>query len=146
MLIAVLTGSAGSFLDRIMIRAELEQLYATIYMMQHTAMMLHTPQTIIFDTEQHSYRYKNSDYFLPSNVRFGTAAGVKGPPSTADTDIIIPITFVQNSITCTPEGTIQPGAVYMTDRYHRYTYALSCAVGHVSYVRKYVYSSGWNLL
>lgn len=142
----MLTGSATHFLDRIMIRAELEQLYTTIYMMQRLAMMLHESQTILFDIEQHKYQYKNTDYFLPRSVRFGTAMGVKGPPSTADTEIVTPITFAENRITCTPEGTIQPGAIYMTDYTGHCTYALSCAVGHVSYLRTYYYSNGWNLL
>ncbi len=148
-LIAIIAHLAGShliFLDRMMIRAELEHLYTTCYMLQRRAMMLQTPQTLRCNVTDHSYHYRQTEYRLPASVRFGTAPGVKGPPSAAHHEISTPITFKENSITFTPDGIIQPGAIYLTDRSRRYTYALSCAVGHVSYLRRYQYTQGWYLL
>lgn len=145
-IIALLAGSHLVFLDRMMIRAELEHLYVTCYMLQRRAMMLQTTQTLTFNVIDHSYHYRQTEYRLPTSVRFGTAAGVKGPPSCAEHEISIPVTFKENSITFTPDGIIQPGAVYLTDRLRRYTYVLSCAVGHVSYLRRYQYTQGWHLL
>lgn len=145
-IIVFLTGSSLSFLERMMVRAELEQLYITCYLLQRSAMMLHQSHILTFDVAQHSYHYKNVHYSLPIQVRFGTAPHVKGPPSTADGEIEIPVTFKEYNITFTPEGIIQPGAIYLTDRSQVCTYALSSAVGHVSYLRKYQYTHAWCLL
>ncbi len=142
-ILALLSGAHIAFLQRIVTRSELEQLYTTCYMLQRSAMMLHKPQTLIFDIQNNSYRYKKTDYRLPSQVKFGVATGVKGPPSSPDYVITKPVTFKENTITFHPDGIMQAGAVYLTDRHQRYTYALSCAVGHVSYLRKYQYTHKW---
>lgn len=142
-LIVTLSGAHIFFLERIVVRAELELLYVTCYMLQHSAMMLGKPQTLTFDRTNNSYRYKTSEYKLPAHVSYGVASGVKGPPSTPNYVIANPITFKENKITFTPDGIIQPGAVYLTDRHHRCTYALSCAVSQVSYLRKYQYTNAW---
>ncbi len=145
-LIALLAGSHLAFFDRLLIRAELEHLYVTCYLLQRRAMMIQEAQTLTCDTEDHSYRYNNKEYRLPPSVRFGTAVGVKGPPSAPEKEIREPVSFKDATITCTPEGMIGAGAIYLTDRYRRWTYALSCAVGHVSYLRKYQYTQQWVLL
>lgn len=142
----LLSGAHTSFLHRMMVRGELDQLYTLCYMLQRSAMMFHQSQKITFDVANNVYRYKTTEYKLPNNVRFGVAPGVKGPPSSPDLPVSNPVTFKENSITFTPDGIIQPGAVYFTDRNQRYTYALSCAVGQVSYLRRYQYTTKWALL
>ena len=128
------------------VRAELEHLYSVSYYLQRRALMLHKPQTITFDIQTNSYQANGKKYRLPSHVRFGTADGVKGPPSSPNALIKQPITFVKNSITFHPDGVIQAGAIYLTDVGKHCTYALSCSVSSVSYLRKYQYTDGWHLI
>lgn len=115
-------------------------------MLQRTAMMLQQPQTLQFDVQHGRYRFKKTEHCLPAHVQFGAALGVKGPPSAPDKTIENPITFQNSTITFFSDGTIQSGAVYLTDRSGRYTYALSCAVSQISYLRKYQYTNKWVIL
>jgi hypothetical protein len=143
-IIMLLSTVHNAFLQRMIVRAELDHLYAVCSMLQRSAMMFHQSQTLSFDKEKHRYRYKQTEYCLPASVRFGTRAGVKGPPSAPDYVIINPITFKEDGITFTPDGIIQPGAVYLTDHAKQCTYALSCAIAHVSHLRKYQYTDTWH--
>ncbi len=139
----MLSVSHASFLQRIFVRSELDHLYAVCYYLQRRAMICQQPQTLSFDVSKQRYHYNNRDVILPRHVRFGCARGVKGPPSAAQDVIRNPVTFKNNKITFHPDGIIQAGAVYLTDSYHRFSYALSCAVAHVSYLRKYQYTGKW---
>lgn len=143
---AVLVGANSSFLSRMLVRAELEHLYTASYYLQRKALMLHAPQTIQFDRNNNTYEIDEKTYRLPSHVRFGTALGVKGPPSGPLSMVTNPITFLHNSITFYPDGVIQSGTIYLTDHHKSCTYALSCAVSPVSYLRKYQYTDGWNMI
>ncbi len=109
-LIAMFCMAQNNFLHRILVRLELDQLYTTCYMLQRSAIMLHQPQTLVFDISHHVYRYKQREYRLPGTVRFGTASGVKGPPSSPDNVVEVPVTFQENHITFTPEGIITTGS------------------------------------
>ena len=95
------------------------------------------PQTIVFDLHEQKYQYNNTEHILPKHVQFGAAPNAKGPPSSPHNAITNPITFKNKTITFHPNGIVQPGAVYLTDSTRNYTYALSCAVAQVSYLRKY---------
>ena len=128
------------------VRAELEHLYSVSYYLQRRALMLHKSQTLTFDRQTNSYQANGKKYRLSSQVRFGTANGVKGPPSSPETFITQPITFVNNSISFHPDGVIQAGAVYLTDSGKHCTYALSCSVSSVAYLRKYQYTNAWHLI
>ncbi len=128
------------------VRAELEHLYSVSYYMQRRALMLHVPQTLTFDVPKKMYHANGKSYRLPAHVQFGTAQGVKGPPSSPKETIQSPITFKNKSITFYPDGVIQSGAVYLTDVSKQCTYALSCAVSSVSYLRKYQYTDAWNII
>ncbi|EKD48944.1 MAG: hypothetical protein ACD_64C00062G0007 [uncultured bacterium] len=145
-LLAMLCAAHSSFLTRMLVRAELEHLYSVSYYLQRKALMLHVPQTISFDIQNNRYDADGKTYRLASQVKFGTAHGVKGPPSQPNTVIHTPITFTGNSITFYPDGVIQSGAVYITDANRSVTYALSCAVSSVSYLRKYQYTDAWHII
>lgn len=145
-ILVLLTGAHSSFLSRMLVRAELEHLYSASYYLQRKALMMNTPQTLFFDVKNNSYRMGEKTYRLPSQVLFGTAYGVKGPPSSPHSDIQNPVTFKESSITFYPGGVIQSGAIYLTDSNRSCTYALSCAVSLVSYLRKYQYTDGWHLI
>lgn len=145
-IVTALTSAQLSFIHRMIVRAELEQLYATCCVMQRRALLEGLPQKLQFDLVSNSYRYQKTVHKLPTSVRFGAAPGVKGPPSGPENVITSPVTFKDNQIIFYPDGVIQSGAVYMTDMRRRCTYALSCAVSKVSYLRKYQYTTQWRLL
>ncbi len=135
-----------TFLNRMMVRAELEHMYTVCYYLQRRALMLNKPQTLTFDCAARTYKTAQQTYRLPAHVQFGTAAGVKGPPSSPDSIVSSPITFKSHSITFYADGVIKPGAIYLTDTNKSCTYALSCAVAQVSYLRKYQYNNGWQII
>lgn len=145
-IIMMLCAAHNGFLQRMMVRAELDHLYTICYMLQRSAMMLQQSQTLTFDIPHNKYCYNNTEYQLPISVCFGVIPGTKGPPSSPERVIMWPVTFQENKITFTCDGIIQPGAVYFMDRSGRYAYALSCAVGHISYLRKYQYTGTWQII
>jgi prepilin-type N-terminal cleavage/methylation domain-containing protein len=145
-ILVFLSGAHTTFLTRMVVRAELEHLYSVSYYLQRRALMLHKPQTLTFDVHTNSYQANGKKYRLASQVRFGTANGVKGPPSSPDVLIKKPITFINDNITFHPDGVIQAGAVYLTDSGKHCTYALSCSVSSVSYLRKYQYTDAWHII
>lgn len=132
-----------SFIDRIVARAELEQLYTICSYLRQTAMAQNKSQYLVFDTTNHQYHYGTYSYRLDSHVHFGAASYAKGPPSEPTRAIIHPVTFPDNRITFHANGIIEPGTVYLTTRKKQHTYALSCAVAQVSYLRKYQYTDRW---
>jgi prepilin-type N-terminal cleavage/methylation domain-containing protein len=142
-LLAMLTGAQTSFLDRIVIRSELEQLYTTCYYLQRCAMAHNKSEQLIFDIPHNRYRYHQTEHTLPAQICFGTSSGMKGPPSSPDHLVTNPISFKNNTIIFHPNGLIEPGTVYITDTKQRYSYALSSAVAQVSYLRKYQYTNQW---
>ena len=145
-ILVALSGAHISFLNRMIVRAELEHLYNTCFYLQRRALMTKKSQTVSFDLEHNSYSANGRVYRLPSHVIFGTMQGVKGPPSSPENLLTEPITFKDNSAIFHPNGIIKPGAIYLTDSSKRCTYALSCAVSTVYYLRKYQYTDRWQLL
>ncbi len=141
-----LTAAHARFLNRLVVRAELERLYATCYYLQRCAMAQGKPYKIVFDMHAHSYRYNDCSYTLSSSVRFGCLPNTHGPPSKPTNTIAKPVTFKGNSLTFHPDGIVQSGTIYLTDAQHTCMYALSCAVSQVSYLRKYQYTNAWELL
>lgn len=145
-IVASLTLSSTTFLSRMIVRAELEHLSSVCYYLQRKALTVQKPQKITFYPAKHKYKALGKIYRLPAHVRFGAADGVKGPPATPKDTIAKAVTFPSNQITFHPTGIIASGAVYLTDAAKSCTYALSCAVSPVSYLRKYQYTDGWNLI
>lgn len=145
-LLAFLSHAHIGFFNRMLVRAELEHLYTVCYCMQRRALMYNKPQTVQFDLKNGTYATEQCTYRLPSHVIFGTAAGVKGPPSSPNALIAEPITFKNNKITFHADGVIQPGAIYLTDTSRGCSYALSCSVAQVSYLRKYQYNGAWKII
>ncbi len=142
----MLSGAHTTFLTRMVVRAELEHLYTVSYYLQRKALMLHAPQTLSFDVKNNSYRANEKNYRLPVHIQFGCAVGVKGPPSSPEVRVTHPVTFKNDTITFHPDGIIQPGTVYLTDVTKQCTYALSCSVSAVSYLRKYQYTNSWQVI
>lgn len=142
-LVLFFTGGQSLFLNRIMVRTELEHLYTTCYYLQRKAMITHQPQKLIFDQEHKSYSYDTVRHDLPKSVSFGYPNGARGAPAGQEQFITHPITFINNAILFSPTGVMQAGTVYLCDTAHKYGFALSCAVAQVSYLRKYRYNGTW---
>lgn len=141
-----LTGAHARFLHRLLVRTELEHLATTCYYLQRKAMITRKPQRLTLEPERKAYRYGMTRHFLPAHVCFGYPDLAKGPPAYPDHLITKPISFKGNSIVFSPTAIIQAGTIYLTDSLHHYSYALSCGVAQVSYLRKYQYGDNWELL
>lgn len=143
LLLVTLSGTQTSLLNRIFVRNELEQLYTVCFYLKQCAIAQNKQQELEFDASKNLYRYHLTEHTLSRHVRFGSQPEAKGPPGESLSVITKPITFNNNTIVFHPDGIIQPGTVYLTDDGQRYTYALSCAVAQVSYLRKYQYTTKW---
>lgn len=136
----------GSYLQRLLVRSEIEKMYAICMYAQRYAILSNQTHVLIFDVKGQKYCFNGRTESLPRGVRFGSLPGVCGPPSTPHSKIKEPITFHAQRIVFHPDGIIQPGAVYLVDSEYRYMYAMSSAVAQVSYLRKYEYAAGWRYL
>jgi len=128
------------------VRTSLDRLYATCLMAQKRAMMTGVPQKIILELNRGAYRYGAENIVLPKGVEFGFFSGVQGPPATPNKILTTACTFAQNTIICSPEGSLSSGTIYLVDSKKTVLYALSSGVGSVSFVRKYRYAKGWHYL
>ena len=135
-----LTGVHSRFLNRLLVRAELECLYSTCYFLQQQAIISGEDQKLVFIPSSNTYSFNNQTRSLAQHVIFGTVSGAKGPPSKAENSIQSPISFKDNNLTFYPDGIIASGTIYLTDRLRQYGYALSSGVSHMSYLRKYQYT------
>ncbi len=146
-IIAFLTSSYSRYLNRLIVRAELEHLHSVCFYVQRRALVTNTIHTLELDSSKHMYRIGEKEYYLPAHVQFGVVNGAKGPPSSPHHLITNAISFKDSTITFHPDGVIKPGVVYITDSSRACGYALSSSVSLVSYLRKYQYTTnGWELL
>lgn len=111
--------------------------------LQRIAMVTNKKQILTFDTARNCYTYRGHEERLSSYTTFGTLNNVKGPPSTPTHTINNPITFIGKRITFTPNGILQPGTIYLTDKNKQYQFALSVPVSQISFLRKYQYDGKW---
>lgn len=132
-----------SFLQKTLVRSEIEKMHALFVYMQHLAIATQKDQTIEFDVANNVYFCNKQMIALAQGISFGTISGVYGPPSSPHTLINKPITFAHNKITFYAQGTMQAGTIYLTDRSKNYLYALTTPVSHISYVRRYKYEREW---
>jgi prepilin-type N-terminal cleavage/methylation domain-containing protein len=135
-----------SFLVELSVHQELNKLRAIAYYLQRIAQFTGREQVLVFDVVGRSYSFNDRHEVLPQGVSFGVLPGVKGPPSSPVHTIKHPVTFKENRITFYPEGIVQAGTVYLLHAQRPSMYALSCGVGHVSFLRKYRYDKTWVLL
>ncbi len=147
MFIALLAVSQATYVHSILVRSQVCALYEAIQMVQQRAISTNTKQKIIIDLDNHRYCVDAAAYKLPSYVRFGVVDGAMGPPSRPERPIVRACTFPDSTITCWPDGIIQAGVLYLVDHKKRYGYAISNAVGSVSYLRIYRYEQNeWRIL
>jgi len=135
-----------SFLNRGIVRSEIDKLYSVCMYLQQCALTTHQEHELTFDTKNNTYRFAGKTETLRFPVEFGFPCNVKGPPSTPRKKIFSAVTFKGGKILFYPEGIISSGTVYLTDRNKTVLYALSSGIAHVSHLRKYSYTDKWNLL
>src|SRR5438105_9265458 len=107
-----LTLAQVSFLDQLLVRTELNALYATCCYAQQVAQMRQTPCDIVCDRGKNSYACDNHVRVLPRSVVFGVKRGVFGPPSGGHAPVTNPITFKDECIRSSVSGTFNAGTVY----------------------------------
>jgi len=145
-LIISLTVVNVSFLHRGLVRSEVDKLFSACMFLQQCALTTGQEHELFFDTKNNSYTFAGKNVFLRSPVAFGVVPGAKGPPSSPTRIIKNPTTFKGNKILFSPTGAISSGTVYLTDGEQKSLYALSNGIAHISHLRKYSYTSKWNLL
>ncbi|HRN78301.1 MAG TPA: prepilin-type N-terminal cleavage/methylation domain-containing protein [Candidatus Dependentiae bacterium] len=133
----------SSFLQRILVRAEIEKLYTTCQHARCLAMATNQIQTIYFNTRDNTYSFGDRHEKLTQGIQFGFITGSKGPPAQPQLPLYKPITFQGDKIIFYPDGIVTSGTVYLIDAQGHTMYALSNAVAQVSYLRLYVYRTGW---
>jgi hypothetical protein len=139
-IIATLAIGQMSFLNRFLVRADLQALHMECRYVQHCACMHQNQYAIQFDIVGRTYSSLRGKNTLSPGVHFGFMPGAYGPPSLAHALLEKPITFEQNSIEFYPHGAAQAGVIYLTDSNKTCGYALSSAIGSQGYFRTYYYN------
>ncbi len=127
-------------------RADIEKLYTTCMYLRQKALSTHTEQQLEFDQVSNTYRYDDTVEHLSAATMYGFVEGVMGPPSSPQALIGTYTTFDHDRIIFYPDGIIQSGTIYITDKDRKALYALTSGVGQVSFLRKYRYDGSWHLL
>jgi prepilin-type N-terminal cleavage/methylation domain-containing protein len=135
------------FFDRSFVRSELYFLKLFCQRVRSDAITCGDMRTIQIDPGANSYSAHGMTVQLPAQVCFGAVAGALGPPSLPAQSIVQSVTFKDNNIICHTDGSVSSGIVYMTDKDHSVSYALSNGVGASSYLRLYRYEgSKWVMI
>lgn len=136
------------FHDQMDIQQDITRIFNAILYLQQKAKSNLETQYLVFDIVKRTFTYNNQTHELSTNVDFGVATGIKGPPSIPKKDIVNPITFEGKKIAFYPDGTISAGIVYLFDRKTKETFAISSSVSYISFIRKYkfIVGSGWTLI
>jgi type II secretory pathway pseudopilin PulG len=134
------------FLNQQILNSDLEKLNMTFAFMQQDAVSSNKNETLIFNDNK-SYSFLNYKEKLSNNIEFGLLPKIKGPPSSPNKVVTNPISFTNNKVIFYSNGQIQPGTVYLTDKFKEYQYALTVPISQVSFIRKYKNENGkWILL
>lgn len=132
-----------TWLNRFFVAMQVDYLLTQCTALQYKAVALNKAQSITFDRNKKCYYANSKVESLPATVQWGAPAHVKGPPSHPEQLISNPITFAHECINFYPDGTMNSGAVYLTDQSHSCCYALTIPVGEVPYIRTYQYHKNW---
>lgn len=133
-------------LDIRAVESEVRKLHQVCWFLRQRALATGHPQVLTIDSQSNAYHGAHYTERLAPSVMFGVIPGVKGPPSNPTQPLDFPVTFKDSTITFYPDGIIESGAVYMTDKDQRVMYALSSGVGHASYIRMYKHRDSWELI
>jgi len=145
-LIVTLCVKSSTFLNRSILKSEIEKLYSACMYLQRLAMVTNQHQTLNIDMSKNRYSYNGKVEQLAPSIIFGTVKGVKGPPASPTNTITKPVTFTSEHITFKPNGILQPGTIYLCDKDKKYQYALTVPVSQISFLRMYYYDRTWKYL
>lgn len=143
-LLAVLATANLSFLDRLIVRSEIEKLHTIARYLQRCAITENKTYHLTFDEHNNAYNYENHHETLSPHIAIGIIPEALGPPASADKPIRQSVTFQNKRITFYPTGIMSAGTVYLIDRTKQCMFALSNAVSQISYLRLYQYDGTWN--
>lgn len=135
-----------SFIDRLMVKTEVEKLFLICRSLQQEAISCNEQRILSFDEAHQSYRYGNTVEKLNRSVNFGIIPTVKGPPASPTHVLTKAITFGGGKIIFSPDGIIQSGSVYLVSNDKQSLYALCSPVSQVSFLRMYCYDQSWHCL
>lgn len=146
LVIATCLINSSSFMQRFIMRAEIEKLYALFLYLQQYALLTGNQQTITFNTAHNTYQTSNKTTPLAAGIRFGFLPGTYGPPSSPTHPIKQAVTFDKHQIKFGSDGTISSGTLYLTDSKNSFMYAVTTPIAHIPYIRKYYYTMhAWKL-
>jgi len=133
----------SSFLNRYMVRAQLDNMYNVFRYLQKSAVVSGKETVLKFDIPNNTYMFDGRVCTLPRCVTFGVLPEVKGPPCLSKKVLSSSITFKGKKVIFTKDGMVTSGTVYITDVGKNFMYAISSGVAQVSYLRKYTYNGKW---
>lgn len=128
------------------VRASLDELYGVCMLAQKRAMMTGHEQKVVLELDAGAYSCGIQRVILPKEVMFGWLPDVKGPPAHPRAPLAAASTFAGNTMVFKPDGVVSAGSVYLVNAKNTVLYALSSGVGSVSFLRKYRYAKGWQLM
>ena len=146
-LIAMLGMMQLSFLDDVMVHAEIDRLAATCMYLRQKAIATNADQSLVCDIQNNEYRLDKVREKLSKRIAFGFLPNAIGSPGSPSRTITKAVTFPASTIHFYSTGIISSGAVYVTDNNKKIMYALTNAVSQFSYLRLYRYrDQRWKLL
>lgn len=111
--------------------------------LQQKACATQQEQKLVFDERTARYYTDTAEYYLPQGVRFGCAQNTYGPPSSPQHLVYKSITFNNNTIIFSPDGSVTSGTLYLTDSDKKMTYALTVPVSSCALLRLYRLDGTW---
>lgn len=146
MLLACISLVNVSSFQKSMIVAEMQLFCSACNALQQQAIATNTIQELTIDVVNHTYSCNGHEHALAKGVYFDVALNAYGPPSAPHKLLDRPITFSENKILFYPEGMMSAGMACFTNSSHSLLYAISSAVAHVSFLRRYSYDRSWRLI
>lgn len=131
---------------RVTARSEVELLHTTLHYLRARALATGMQQTLTFDLAHNSYSFDTVTHTLASNIAFSCDQSIHGPPSDPKAPITTCCSFKDAQVRITADGVASSGAIYLTDEVSSRVYAVTNAVAHYSFFRKYEYDKGWHFL
>lgn len=142
-LIITLSLSQTSVLRRHIVHAHAQKMSILFRYLQQKACATQKEQKLVFDERTRRYYTDVAEYHVPQGVLFGFSPNAYGPPSSPKQIISKAITFKNNTVHFSPDGSMTPGTIYMADAEKKITYALTVPISSISLLRLYRLESSW---
>lgn len=133
-------------LEKTTMQMEMNHLCAACNHLQQQAIATNVIQELSIDVAHCSYAFNGNEHTLSRGVFFDVALNAYGPPSAPYHILEKPVTFKENKIFFYPEGMMSAGMICFTNSNRTMLYAISSAVAHVSFLRRYRYDGKWQAI